>query len=187
MGQGLLYEKLYRWRKLILLLLLLVLVGGVAGVYLASRPEQKTTVSQATPTAIEEKIVTAPTSTAEPEPTAMPEPTATAEPTAIPEPTVPPEATATPTPAPTAVPEPTATPTSALTAVPEPTATLAPTATPEPTPGVTAFVVRPGDYLWRIADELYGDPYRWVEIYEANQDLIWDPDLIRPGWELRIP
>lgn len=27
----------------------------------------------------------------------------------------------------------------------------------------------------------------WKEIYEANRHLIKDPDLIQPGWKLKIP
>jgi nucleoid-associated protein YgaU len=27
----------------------------------------------------------------------------------------------------------------------------------------------------------------WQEIYEANRDKIKDPDLIQPGWRLKIP
>ena len=158
MGQGMLYEKLYRWRGLIALLLLL-LVGGAVGVYLTSRSDE-TTVSQAVPTATE-KTVAEPTSTAKPEPTALPEPTAT------------------PMPEPTATPEPTPTP--------EPTATPEPAATPEPTPGVTTHVVKSGDSLWRIAGASYGAPYRWTEIYEANKDSISNPDIIHPGQELHIP
>ena len=54
---------------------------------------------------------------------------------------------------------------------------------------VTEFDVIPGDYLWKIAgfSWIYGDPYKWTKIYEANRDKIKDPDLIYPGWKLRIP
>ena len=27
----------------------------------------------------------------------------------------------------------------------------------------------------------------WRKIYEANRDVIKDPDLIQPGWKLKIP
>jgi nucleoid-associated protein YgaU len=52
---------------------------------------------------------------------------------------------------------------------------------------VRNYVVQRGDSLSKIAKEVYGDAGRWREIYEANQDQIKDPNLIRPGWELRIP
>jgi len=45
-----------------------------------------------------------------------------------------------------------------------------------------------GDTLWDIAQEIYGDPTRWPEIYAANVAIIGsDPDLIFPGQVLLIP
>ncbi len=53
------------------------------------------------------------------------------------------------------------------------------------------YVVKPGDWLSKLAEypEVYGwgNYARWPEIYNANRDLIKDPDLIYPGWELKIP
>jgi nucleoid-associated protein YgaU len=45
------------------------------------------------------------------------------------------------------------------------------------------------DCLWRIAEykEIYGDPYRWPNIWRRNRKLIQNPDLIYPGWQLVIP
>ncbi len=51
----------------------------------------------------------------------------------------------------------------------------------------TVYVVKPGDTLSGIAKAVYGKAGRWREIYEANQDIIKNPNLIRPGWKLRIP
>lgn len=50
------------------------------------------------------------------------------------------------------------------------------------------YVVIKGDYLWKIAkkDDIYGDPYQWIRIYTKNRDLIKDPDLIYPDWNLKI-
>jgi nucleoid-associated protein YgaU len=53
--------------------------------------------------------------------------------------------------------------------------------------GPRIYVVQRGDSLSKIAKEVYGNAGRWREIYEANQDQIQDPNMIRPGWELRIP
>jgi len=47
-------------------------------------------------------------------------------------------------------------------------------------------VVR-GDSLSKIAAKHYGDGNAWRKIFEANRDVIKDPDLIRPGQRLRIP
>lgn len=49
------------------------------------------------------------------------------------------------------------------------------------------YTVKPGDSLSKIAKAFYGDMKRWNEIYEANRDRIKNPDLIQPGWTLRIP
>lgn len=46
------------------------------------------------------------------------------------------------------------------------------------------YVVKPGDSLSKIGAK-YGVP--WKAIYEANKQLIKDPDLIHPGWKLKIP
>jgi nucleoid-associated protein YgaU len=49
------------------------------------------------------------------------------------------------------------------------------------------YVVKSGDTLSGIALEVYGNAGRWREIFEANRDVIDKPNLIRPGWKLRIP
>jgi len=41
--------------------------------------------------------------------------------------------------------------------------------------------------LSRIAMLYYKDPKAWKKIYNANRDKIKNPDIIRPGWVLRIP
>jgi len=49
------------------------------------------------------------------------------------------------------------------------------------------YVVVKGDSLSKIAKREYGDAAKWRRIYEANQDIIKDPDLIYPGQTLKIP
>jgi nucleoid-associated protein YgaU len=53
----------------------------------------------------------------------------------------------------------------------------------------TTHVVYEGEYLGKISGywEIYGTWRQWTRIYEANKDKIKDPDLIQPGWELKIP
>lgn len=46
------------------------------------------------------------------------------------------------------------------------------------------YVVVKGDNLTKIGKK-YG--IGWKEIFEANKDKIKDPDLIQPGWKLKIP
>jgi nucleoid-associated protein YgaU len=48
-------------------------------------------------------------------------------------------------------------------------------------------VVQPGNSLWRIARELYGQGMQYTVIYEANRDQIRDPDLIYPGQVFTTP
>jgi nucleoid-associated protein YgaU len=47
--------------------------------------------------------------------------------------------------------------------------------------------VQKGDSLSKIAKREYGDAQQWRRIYEANRDLIQNPDLIYPGQVFRIP
>lgn len=49
------------------------------------------------------------------------------------------------------------------------------------------YVVEKGDSLSKIAKKFYGDMNAWKRIFEANRDRIHNPDLIQPGWKLRIP
>lgn len=46
------------------------------------------------------------------------------------------------------------------------------------------YEVVSGDNLSKIGKR-FG--VEWKEIYAANKDLIKDPDLIQPGWKLKIP
>lgn len=58
----------------------------------------------------------------------------------------------------------------------------------EDAPTPSKYIVNQGDYLIKIAKQVYGDSSRWREIYEANKELIGsNPDLIQPGMELDIP
>lgn len=52
---------------------------------------------------------------------------------------------------------------------------------------MTAVTVQPGNTLWAIARENYGEGILYVRLYEANRDRIRDPDLIYPGQVFDIP
>jgi hypothetical protein len=52
----------------------------------------------------------------------------------------------------------------------------------------TAYVVKAGDNLSKIAKQHYGDERLWPRIYEANRAIIGkNPNLIHPGQKLEIP
>lgn len=52
---------------------------------------------------------------------------------------------------------------------------------------VAVKTVQPGATLWAIAKENLGSGILYVAVFEANRDLIRDPDLIYPGQIFRIP
>ncbi len=54
-------------------------------------------------------------------------------------------------------------------------------------PYTQIHVVQSGDSLSKIAQKYYGDPALYTKIFEANRDLLKDPDKIQPGQKLRIP
>ncbi len=61
---------------------------------------------------------------------------------------------------------------------------------PESSGAVTAdgrIVVQPGNSLWKIARESYGQGVRYTVIYEANKEQISNPDLIYPGQVFAVP
>jgi uncharacterized protein YidB (DUF937 family) len=58
---------------------------------------------------------------------------------------------------------------------------------PPPAPPERWYTVVPGDSLSKIAKQHYGDAQQWRRIYDANRDQVKNPDLIQPGWKLRIP
>ena len=65
-----------------------------------------------------------------------------------------------------------------------------PLPSPAGTSGATVgktYTVVAGDSLSKIAKREYGDANAWKRIYEANRDLIKDPDLIYPGQTFKIP
>jgi nucleoid-associated protein YgaU len=49
------------------------------------------------------------------------------------------------------------------------------------------YTVAPGDSLSKIAKQVYGNMKDWRRIYDANRDIIKNPDVIYPGQTLRLP
>jgi nucleoid-associated protein YgaU len=63
----------------------------------------------------------------------------------------------------------------------------APTATAAPAPAAATYTVQSGDTLSKIAKAKLGDAQLYMEIFQANRDLLTDPDKITPGQVLKIP
>ena len=57
----------------------------------------------------------------------------------------------------------------------------------DPYHGFAVYTVKSGDTLSSIAQEFYGDPDRFRTIFQANRNVLEDPDEIVVGQELRIP
>ncbi|AOR25243.1 peptidoglycan-binding protein [Formosa sp. Hel3_A1_48] len=47
--------------------------------------------------------------------------------------------------------------------------------------------VKSGETLGKIARHYYGDPMKYKQIFQANSDILKNPDLIYPNQELVIP
>jgi len=69
----------------------------------------------------------------------------------------------------------------------------APAAPSIPGPGwqiageVQVYEVKSGDTLSAIAQRFYGKASLYPKIFEANRDILSNPDLIKVGQKLKIP
>ena len=52
---------------------------------------------------------------------------------------------------------------------------------------VSLITVQPGNTLWGIARQKYGEGILYVRVFEANTDRIRNPDLIYPGQIFSVP
>lgn len=57
----------------------------------------------------------------------------------------------------------------------------------ETRPLLELVTVQPGNTLWGISNEAYGDGVLYVRLFEANKDKIRDPNLIYPGQVFAVP
>ncbi len=57
----------------------------------------------------------------------------------------------------------------------------------DPAPQSQMYVVVRGDTLSKISKEFYGNPNKYMLIFEANKPMLTHPDKIYPGQVLRIP
>jgi nucleoid-associated protein YgaU len=49
------------------------------------------------------------------------------------------------------------------------------------------YTVKAGDTLSKISREFYGDPNQYTKIFNANRNVLTDPNKISPGQDLLIP
>lgn len=56
-----------------------------------------------------------------------------------------------------------------------------------PEPEKQFYTVKKGDYLSKIAKEVYGKANKYNIIFEANKPMLKDPNMIYPGQVLVIP
>jgi nucleoid-associated protein YgaU len=52
---------------------------------------------------------------------------------------------------------------------------------------VEYYVIQKGDSLSAIAKRYYGNAKEYPRIFDANREVIKDPDLIYPGQKIRVP
>ncbi|MGZ5007428.1 MAG: YidB family protein [Methylobacter sp.] len=64
---------------------------------------------------------------------------------------------------------------------------IAETGTGTPTTAARTYTVTSGDTLSKIAKHFYNDGNEWQRIFNANRDILSNPDRIAPGQHLRIP
>jgi nucleoid-associated protein YgaU len=58
---------------------------------------------------------------------------------------------------------------------------------PAATEKVEYYVIKSGDTLSGVATKFYGKGSLYPRIFEANREVIKNPDLIYPGQKIRIP
>ncbi|HEV2294486.1 MAG TPA: LysM peptidoglycan-binding domain-containing protein [Tepidisphaeraceae bacterium] len=61
----------------------------------------------------------------------------------------------------------------------------APKPAPQPAPVGRSYTIKPGDNLWNIAKDVYGDGTKYQRILDANPGL--NPDNMKPGTTIVIP
>jgi nucleoid-associated protein YgaU len=53
--------------------------------------------------------------------------------------------------------------------------------------GTRRYTVQSGDSLSKISKQFYGNAGDYMKIFEANRNILKDPNKIQPGQEIVIP
>jgi nucleoid-associated protein YgaU len=53
--------------------------------------------------------------------------------------------------------------------------------------GTDSYTIKKGDTLSAIAQDYYGQASAWKLVFEANRDVLDDPDRIHPGQVIKLP
>lgn len=64
---------------------------------------------------------------------------------------------------------------------------VTPDASPSANPNFKTHTMQENESLWDVAVREYGDGFRYIEIIEANKDVITNPDFVPPGTQIKIP
>lgn len=57
----------------------------------------------------------------------------------------------------------------------------------QPAAAEQTYTIQSGDSLSKIAKQFYGDANKYMVIFNANKDVLKNPDTIFPGQEIKIP
>ena len=60
-------------------------------------------------------------------------------------------------------------------------------AAPAKQPQADHYTVKAGDTLSKIAQQFYGDKMAYMRIFDANKDILKDPNKIDVGQQLKVP
>ena len=55
------------------------------------------------------------------------------------------------------------------------------------TDGTVCYIVKRGDWISKIAEKFYGDPYLYPWLFQKNKHIIKEKNLIFPGQQILIP
>lgn len=69
----------------------------------------------------------------------------------------------------------------------DPTTASAPAQNGSPAQAQRTYTVQAGDSLSKISKQVYGNANDYMKIFEANRDVLSDPDKIQPGQTLKVP